>query len=50
MSNTWVICLRVGDNDPKGSLIPHNILPLDRWRSKLGIRKDLTLGEEPAAD
>ena len=26
MSNTWVICLGVGDNSPKGGLIPHKSL------------------------
>ena len=25
MSNTWIICLQVGDNLPKGGLIPNNI-------------------------
>ena len=29
VSNTWVTYLRVGDNVPKGTLIPHDILPLD---------------------
>src|SRR5688500_5487624 len=29
----------MGDNVPKGTLIPHNILPLNRWRSKLGIAR-----------
>ena len=28
MSNTWVIYLRVGDNVPKGALIPHDVLGL----------------------
>src|SRR5229473_8223845 len=39
MSNAWVTCLRVGDNVPKGTLIPHDILPLKRWRSKPGIAR-----------
>src|SRR5881396_3997546 len=39
VSNTWVTCLRVGDNVPKGTLIPHDILPFKRWRSKLGIAR-----------
>ena len=26
LRNTWVICPGVGDNGPKGSLIPHTLL------------------------
>ncbi len=47
--NAWVICLQVGDNSPKGVLIP-NVIP---WRmsgkSKMGSRKALSLEEEPAS-
>src|SRR4030095_3466564 len=39
VSNTCVTCLRVGDNVPKGTLIPHDILLLNEWRSKLGIAR-----------
>src|SRR6185503_1460333 len=39
VSNTWVTYLRVGDNVPKGTLIPHNILSLNGWRSKPGIAR-----------
>src|SRR6476661_2250514 len=42
VSNTWVTCLRAGDNVPKGTLIPHNILLFKRWRSKLGIARPST--------
>jgi len=45
-----VTCLRAGDNVPKGTLIPHNILSFKRWRSKPGIRKNLALEEGPAPD
>src|SRR4029079_18705360 len=37
--NTWVTCLRVGDNVPKGALIPHNILRLETQTSKPGIAR-----------
>ncbi|ABZ84904.1 conserved domain protein [Heliomicrobium modesticaldum Ice1] len=26
VSNAWITCLRVGDNSPKGLLIPHNVV------------------------
>jgi hypothetical protein len=39
VSNTWVTCLRVGDNVPKGTLIPHDILLLEKRTLKLGIAR-----------
>ena len=47
MSNTWVTYLRVGDNVPKGTLIPHNILPLNRLEIKAGDRKTWRLMRGP---
>src|SRR3954451_22345024 len=39
VSNTWVTYLRVGDNVPKGTLIPHDILLLEKRTLKLGIAR-----------
>ncbi len=52
MSNTWVICLQDGDNPAKAGLIPNVVSPRMRGRLKVGIplRRDLSLGEEPASD
>ncbi len=47
--NTWVICLQVGDNFPKGELIPNVVAPRMWGRLKVGIFRDLPLGEEPAS-
>ena len=44
MSNALVICPEVGDNIPKGMLIPHVII-----RVKCLLIKDLSLREEPAS-
>src|SRR5204862_7989262 len=42
VSNAWVTCLRAGDNVPKGTLIPHDILLFKKRRSKLGIARPST--------
>ena len=39
----------MGNSSPKGELIPHVVLLLLKQALKLGIRKDLALGEELAA-
>ncbi len=49
MSNAWAICLQAGDNLPKGELIPDVAVPRMRDRLKVGILRDLPLGEEPAS-
>ncbi len=46
--NTWAICLQVGDNTPKGMLIPNVVFPRMGERLKVGIFRDLPLDEEPA--
>ena len=43
VSNTWAIYLQVGNNEPKGSLIPHDF---ERTKGR-GI---VSLEEEPAID
>ncbi len=49
MSNAWVTCPRVGDNPPKGGLIPNVVFRRMSELLKVGIRKDLSLGEGPAS-
>ncbi len=49
MRNAWVICRQVEDNQSKGWLILNVIVPLLRYYSKAGIRKDLSLDEKPAS-
>ncbi len=44
VSNTWVICPKVGNNCPKGQLIPHVV------RRKSQERDFVSLWDEPAAD
>src|SRR4030095_15715896 len=39
VSNTWVIYLRVGDNVPKGTLIPHDVPGLKTWKPKPGTAR-----------
>ena len=49
VSNAWVIYLLVGNNDPKGLVIPHEIHDwnvVDESRGPQG----LALEEEPASD
>ncbi len=48
MSNAWVIYLRVGDNTSKGVLIPDMVSQRMVGRLKVGILRDLPLGEKPA--
>ena len=47
VSNTWVIYLQVGDSPPKGGVIPNVVAPRMRGCLKAGIRKDLSLDDEP---
>ncbi len=49
MRNAWAICLRVGDNPPKGGLIPNVMVLRMQDLSKMGSRKVLSLEEEPAS-
>ncbi len=48
MSNAWVICLSVGDNLSKGGLIPNVVLLGIQGLLKVGILRDLPLGDKPA--
>ncbi len=48
MSNAWVICPQVGDNPGKLGLIPNVVVPCIRNVLKVGIFRDLPLGEGPA--
>ncbi len=49
MSNARVTCPLVGDNCPKGQLIP-NVVPCRMARRlKVGILRNLPLGEGPAS-
>ncbi len=47
--NAWAICPQVGDNPPKGGLIPDVIPGRMAGKSKMGILRDLSLEEEPAS-
>ncbi len=47
--NTWVIYLQVGDNFPKGELIPNMVLQRMLGTLKLGILRNLAPDEEPAS-
>ncbi len=40
---------QVGDNPPKGGLIPNVVVPCMGSGLKVGTRKGLLLGEEPAS-
>ncbi len=48
MSNAWVTCLPIGDNSAKAGLIPNVVELCMQQRSKIGIFRDLSLGEGPA--
>ncbi len=48
MSNAWVICLSVGDNLSKGGLIPNVVFRRLSELLKVGILRDLPLGDGPA--
>ncbi len=47
-SNAWASCPQVGDNPPKGELIPDVVLSRMRERLKVGILRNLPLEEAPA--
>ncbi len=49
VSNAWVTCLRVGDNSSKGGLIPNMVLCRMAGTLKVGILRNLPLGEGPAS-
>ncbi len=48
MSNAWVIYPQIGDNPPKGGLIPNDILKTYVFRIKGGLYIKLLFGDEPA--
>ena len=50
VSNTWATYLRVWDNPPKGGLIPDDVPAGHPAGTKGGERKQLSLGDGPAAD
>ena len=49
MRNTWIICLEVGNNNPKGLLMPHVTTRSPDLAGKGGARKRLSLVDESAA-
>ncbi len=49
MSNAWAICLQVGDNSAKVGIIPDVMVCRMVDLLKVGILRDLSLGEEPAS-
>ena len=50
VSNAWVIYpVLVGDNPPKGGLIPHNIFIPKEVKIKDGLYTMLSLQDEPAS-
>ncbi len=49
MSNAWATCPQVGDNFAKAKLIPNVDFQHMLGCLKVGIRKDLPLGEGPAS-
>ncbi len=49
VSNAWVTCPRVGDNSSKGGLIPNTVLRRMAEILKVGILRNLPLGEGPAS-
>ncbi len=46
---TWVTCPEVGDNLPKGGLIPDEVFSRMRGVPKAGILRNLSLQEGPAS-
>ncbi len=48
MSNAWVTYPQVGDNPGKLGLIPNVVVPCMRNGLKVGILRNLPLGEGPA--
>ncbi len=49
MSNAWVTYPQVGDNSWKRGLIPNVVVPYMWGGLKVGILRDLPLGEGPAS-
>ena len=49
VSNAWVIYPEVGDNPPKGGLIPHMISRRKYLEIKGGLCLKLSLQDEPAS-
>jgi len=47
--NTWIICLGVGNNNPKGLLMPHVASRTLVLAAKEGARKGLLLLDESAS-
>ncbi len=47
VSNAWVICPRVGDNNPKGLLIPHKPTVPQGTGGEAGDRKAWRLRMSP---
>ena len=47
VSNAWVICPRVGDNNPKGLLIPHKPTASKEVVGEAGDRKAWRLRMSP---
>ena len=47
VSNTWIICLWVGDNCPKGQLIPNEMVITEVAAIKGGDRKAYRLEMSP---
>ncbi len=49
VSNAWATCRRVGDNSSKEVLIPNTVIRRMPDFPKVGILRDLPLGEGPAS-
>ena len=49
VSNAWAICPQVRNSPPKGGVIPDVVVPRMRNCLKVGILRNLLLGDEPAA-
>ncbi len=49
MSNAWAICLEDRDSSSKGGIIPNVVASGIRGCLKVGIRKNLSLQDEPAS-
>ncbi len=50
VSIAWAICPQVGDNSGKPVLIPNVVLRRMAQLLKVGILRNLPLGDEPASD
>ena len=49
MRNTWIICPSVGNNTPKGVLMPHVTIKFPSSIGKGDARKGFSLEDESAA-